>query len=348
MGGGPVTIGGGPVDSHIAWGILETGGRAFAGEYRVLESGVVIPRGAVLFAVDSQGLRYVLFPIGAAVRVEEDRRSAGVQLQSRTLSDRGSDHEFAALVCLKPRLIGVYTALVDEVLAKLGARPERPDLVCHQALEEWRELLEREMGKGLSFEARVGLFGELLTLRHLVRLNRAALATWVGPEGARHDFMATDISLETKTSASRRGRFVEIHGIEQLEPFPDSNLYMAFVRVERVPAGGETIDDVISNIVTLGADRAELLKRLARVGYVAGEMEEQAKDNFRLTEETYYAVEGEFPRITAASFPRNRVPPGVTRLTYEIDISSDPPRPLDSTEVKTILSRLASLRSSQP
>jgi len=342
-----VSHAGDAIDAHLAWRVLETGGKVFAGQYRVIESGLVISQGPVLFAIDSQGVRLVLFPIEMDATVDEDRHSAGVQLHSRTLSDEGSEHRYVSLVCMKTRLTDVFTALVGDVLTRLSAHSERPDLICGEVLTEWRELLARELGRGLSYEARVGLFGELWTLRQLIQLTPTALRAWVGPDGARHDFMAADVSLETKTSAVRRGRFAGIHGVEQLQAFPDSRLYLVFIRVEHVPAGGQTISEIARDIVGLGADRLELFERLARLGCDGGQDDLPADDRFRVTEERFYAVEESFPRITTESFHHNHVPAGVTGLSYEIDLTNEPPYPLDRGEVSALQSRLAHGRSLQ-
>ena len=329
------------VGAKTAWGILDNGGKAFAGEYRVTESGVTVSAGPVLFAIDSKDVRYLLCPVPADITPEEDQRSAGVQLVLRTLSDGGAQHRFVALLCLRPRLTEVFATLADEVLARLATAQKRPDAVCRQVLDDWRELLERELNQGLSLEKRVGLFGELWVLRQVAAISHKAVNCWVGPTGARHDFMIADLALEIKASSSRRGRFAEIHGVDQLEPYPGTELYLCFVRLERVPAGGQSIPDVVGEILASGVSSSELWKRLWLVGYDETQADQEAAERFRVVEERYYLVGPEFPRIIPASFVGERAPSGVTKLTYEIDLSLDRPQAIERPRVEEIHSRLA-------
>lgn len=329
---------GSATEARIAWNLLETGGRPFGGSYRVAEGTLRTREGLALYAVDSDGLRYVLFPVDRSVQFEEDRRSAGVQLQMRTLADSGRSMRYATLVCLKPRLADTFAALVDDVLSQVADAGVDPVSACRRVLDDWRDLLEREVSKGLSFQARVGLFGELWTLSELVRLSRDALRCWVGPTGSRHDFMAADISLETKTTSARRGRLLEIHGVEQLDAFPESQLYLGFVRIELVPAGGSSMVELIQDILERGVDRQLLRQRLNRLGL---DEESNLDERFRVTEQACFIVDDAFPRIVSSSFVNTRTPIGVKNLVYQIELSGAIPVPLGAASVESVYRRLA-------
>jgi hypothetical protein len=158
----------------------------------------------------------MLIPVGSTAEVREDRRSAGVQLVTHLLLDGPGVRHFIDVTCPRPHLHEVFSLLVAEMLAAVEADPERPDRAFHRVLDRWRELLDRPPSAAPDDDTVCGVLGELLQLRELVRRNPAALARWLGPTGARHDFEAPGLHLEVKTSRSRGPLLVEIHGLEQL------------------------------------------------------------------------------------------------------------------------------------
>jgi hypothetical protein len=152
--------------------------------------------------------------------------------------------------------------------------------------------------------------------------------------------MGEGLSLEVKTSVARRGRIITIHGAEQLESFPGSDLYLAFIRLEEVPVGGHSIGELVKAIADLGADRADLLRLTSRVGYVADDADDSV-ERYVVTDERYYRVDDSFPRIVAASFAERRVPPGIVAIQYEVDLTGEPPLPVATDEVAGLLLRLS-------
>lgn len=298
------------------------------------------PAGPLLVGLDGQGYRHLLVPIGPGERMVEDRRSAGVQIREHLLEEEsGKRRRFVDVVCLRPDLNELFAIVAAEMLDRLEADPDLPDRACRLVLERWRELLDSQ-GTGVpGLDRLIGVFGELWQLRELVRRHPAALDSWAGPRGARHDFVAPAVALEVKTTLARQGRFAEIHGHDQLEPPEGSRLYLAFVQLEQAPAG-LSVADLAAATVDAGADRSVLNALLAAAGLNPAVLAATATMRFRVTTHRLYAVDGPFPRIVSASFVGGVLPPGVLRLTYRIDLSGEPPHPLTEWEADAVYRQL--------
>ncbi len=324
------------------WQKLGMSGTPLRGEFRVLNTAVRVATGIVLYALDSEGYYHLLLPVREETLVPPDRRSAGVHILPRLLEEEGSKAHFIDVACRKADLNEVFTHLADDMLSVLGVDATDPFGTCRRVLIKWRELIERESVSILSREALAGLFAELVELRRVIGRNPECLVRWVGPVGGRHDFVAGQTALEVKASLRRDGRFFEVHGVEQLTPPEMGALFVAAVKLEAGEAGGESVPEVIKQLINHGVDSRDLLSRLAAAGYDARDARHYEEIRYRVVEERIYPVVEHFPRITAASFASGSTPSGVTRIQYTIDLSMEPPFPLDESDVSELYRRLSS------
>jgi hypothetical protein len=330
----------GPAALATTWSLLESHGRAFAGNYRVLDLEVRGRMGEVMLAVDSEGRRLFLALLPTGTEVQEDLRSAGVHLTTRVLVNDGVSRTYGILSCHQPRLFGVFASLAEDARARLEDPQSSASEVLGAILEEWRELLLREEQRRLSPEEEAGLFAELWTLRKLCTRIPSVVESWVGPLGARHDFVFASTSLEVKATVSRSGRSARIHGLEQLEPLAARDLFLLFVRLEPVPHGGQSIRDIVDSLSLGGAERELFMTRLSRTNYDHASSSSPSLRRFEVTEERFYGVDEAFPALTRGSLSTGEPPAGVTRIEYAIDLSGSVPAPLASSEVELWADRL--------
>ena len=301
---------------------------------------ILMPNGSPLILKDLEGLHHFLVPIGDNEKVYEDKRSAGVHV---VISKWGVPKEFKRFIdvkCLKPHLNALFDMIVLEILRIFESNILEPDKTCREVISSWRELISKEPVKLPDKNALLGIFGELWALRKMARKNPNSINNWVGPQGARFDFIYSDYSLEVKSTLQRKGCVITIHGIHQLEPFPSSHLYLAVFKFEEVPAAGETIKDLVNEIIELGCDRAVLYSKLANLDITAANINECSNLGFRLFEERMFIVDDKFPSITTKSLLGNKLPNGVIDLNYQIDLSNEPPSPLISNEVDDFLNKI--------
>ncbi|MCL4876219.1 MAG: PD-(D/E)XK motif protein [Anaerolineae bacterium] len=315
------------------WHLLDASALASDGlTVREIEA-VQMPHGHPLFALDSNSQRHLLIPLKSDIHIVEDKQSAGVHLLANQWVDGETKRIFADLVCLKPHLNRLFDLILTEILNSLQSDVGQPDRVIRHVLTRWRELINKEPINRLSPSEIIGLFGELWQLREMIRFDPNTVSLWVGPHGARHDFYNGKTALEVKTTTQRVGRVITIHGHEQLEKPPEGNLYLAVLRLEQLPAGGETAAELIENLVELGCDRLAILSTLAKQNMTWESIAQCSDIHLRAVENRIYPIDQDFPRITSASFKGDAVPNGILALEYQIDLIAEPPFPLPQHEI---------------
>jgi len=313
--------------SEGQWNVLRSRRAAEAEAITANDSGLSVSTGKVLYGIDASGCRHLLVPVQGG-NVGEDHESQGVQVGSRTLRYEGVTTVYSDLACLKSRFNAEFGHIVEDVLSAL-AEGAAPGSVCRNSLEKWRDLLRSEQTRKLDDRTAIGLFGELMLLLELVTISPRSIRLWTGPEGGRFDFSGTDTAIEVKTSTRRYGRLIEINGETQLETPAGTALFVNFTRLEKVPAGARTLWDLHEEIVRAGVPAGEMHRKLEGLD-LAGQVLRDYPGCYRVLETRLYRVEGGFPKIVPSSFAGGGLPAGTLRLRYMIDLSGEPPMPLDA------------------
>ncbi|MGZ4249144.1 MAG: PD-(D/E)XK motif protein [Solirubrobacteraceae bacterium] len=328
------------------WLALELADAAGLADLRVVETDVRVPQGPVLLGLDVEGHRHLLIPHGPSAHVLEDRGSRGVQILQRDLLDAGRLRRFADVHCLAPHLNELFSAVADEMLVAIRAAPDDSVRVARRVLDRWRELLRPLSPRLLGTQQIAGIFAELLVLTEVVRQDPARrIDCWTGPSKGRHDLRRGATAIEVKATLAREGRLVEIHGIEQLESPTGGELALAVVRLETAPETGRTVGQLRAELVELGVSEHELLKALAQAGYLVGDEEAYEHLRYVVREHRTYAVDEVFPRLVGSSFVSGKLPAGVLRVTYVVDLTTEPPTPLDDAGVQRVHRTLAGVFS---
>jgi hypothetical protein len=304
-------------------------------EVRELEL-ALSPYGNPLLTIDGAGQRHLLIQAPLNTKLVHDKRSSGVQLLITTWGEGKDRRSYVDLVCLKPHLNGLFDLIIYDVLSELLQSRERPDRVCLLVLNRWRELLARDSVPTLDKNTIVGLFGELIVLRELARINPLAWRTWTGPDKGRFDFFGSGNALEVKTSLQRQGLVLSIHGHDQLDPPSSGSLHLVVIRIEETPAGGESINDIVNSLVSLGVNQVDIYNKLARLGVFPEALMLIDDHRFDIIEQRIYLIDSEFPRITDASFLNGTLPRGVISVSYQIDLSVPPPYPIQKENIGAI------------
>ena len=184
-----------------------------------------------------------------------------------------------------------FLSLVGEMLSRVddSGSPCIDELL--RVLSYWREALARER-RGLSRQRAIGLFGELVVLSRMARIDPTrARAAWRGRDGYRHDFFLTN-ALEVKSYAGSESPMVEIHGAHQLDPPVGGFLHLLALRLEE-SAEGRTIDELIDEIDSLGLPRGMLFERSSEDAPVVSD----GTMRFVVASERLFAVTEKFPGL---------------------------------------------------
>lgn len=293
--------------------------------------------GCPLLSIDTQGQRHILLPASAPLQFAEDHRSTGVHMNRSQWRENDKPVYGIDVVCLKPHLNDLFDLIAIDIFRLLNDIPGRPDATVQKVLNRWRELLSRDPGQLPDKAKIVGLLGELTVLHRLAELHPNALTCWTGPLGSRHDFSGRGAAIEVKSTMRRHGLVLTINAVDQLLPPDDGTLHLIVLRFEEAPMDGQSVGELISRLERTGVDRADLLRKLADVGFSPDVITAVDSQKFRLLESRQYLVDESFPRIIPTSFSSGSLPNGVISLTYDIDLSSVPPYPLTEDMAKRIL-----------
>jgi hypothetical protein len=298
------------------------------------------PSGSPLLTIDIDHHRHLLIPIDHDCKVTIDKQSAGVHILVNQWGDEEKRRRFIDVVCIKSHLDSLFDIIVFEILKGLETTTEDPGKICRNILSRWRELLRPEPS-GIPDKATiVGVIGELMLLRDLVKLDPSSVDIWTGPNKGRYDFSSNMVALEVKTTLQRSGLIVTIHGLSQLDPPPNGILYLSVFRLEETPRVGETISSLIRDITACGCEKVELLKKLVLLGIYPDLIDRCDDYRFSLSEQITYVADDSFPKISANSFKQDALPAQIVSLNYQLDLTSSPPSAMPREHVDDVYRRL--------
>lgn len=302
--------------------------------FRVHELNQETAWGTVALGVDTDGYHHVLVPILSTSKIRTGLDGPGLVLRKRTLEGEASHTTYADLSCLRHELDDLFDGLCGEVLTRLVGLEHKPLAAVYEAIDRWHSLFDRPVGV-LSDQKASGLYGELLVLRRLLEEDASAHRGWVGPLGEHHDFMGQSLDIEVKATTVAEGRFVQIHGLSQLEEPVDGNLLLAWFRLTDTSHSGRgvTLLELANQVISLADDGPALRALLARADYVPGAREVNDSHRYVVAEERWYDVDEAFPRLTRSVLDHASVPGTVTDVAYTVDLTAEPPFSLRTTTV---------------
>ena len=185
--------------------------------------------------------------------------------------------------------------------------------------KKWKELLGNR-----NIDARIyDTLGELCVLYELLKSGEDA--NWNGPDGATYDIETDFGFIEVKSTISRRKKEITISNKFQLFP-PNKPLNVVLCVFEPTVQTGFSINSIIAKFDEIGYNTQLLNRKLADRGFEEG-MSSRNK-TFVLHEMLRYNIGPDFPRITPESFVGGVWPLKITDITYTVDLSGMPYKPM--------------------
>lgn len=206
-------------------------------------------------------------------------------------------------------------AVVCAQFAEPGANGElRDELMTYPAnwWRRWRDLL----GNSATDHKPYSVLGELLLVEIL--MHRGENPKWSGAGYGTHDIESDSGSIEVKSTTDRHGSEITISSVHQLSPTKEKPLKLAFVRFEPAPKG-TSIDEVVGRLIAAGYDESSLEQNLSQLGFPLGR--ESRRKPYRLLELNVYDVDEQFPAITLNAFKGSKLPTGIVKLMYTVDLA---------------------------
>lgn len=269
-------------------------------------------------AIDSKGTRHLLVPAGDE-DVSVDPRTAVLGTVVRRLSFGGPAVAYVDVSCAESDLFPEFDEVVSDVLEAMTGTP-RPATAAVATIARWRRLFRSSLLRGLSRQAKIGLFAELTVLSSLVEADRTfPVDKWRGPLGEPHDFEGVLRCLEVKGLSATSDSIV-VHGLEQLNTHGGRPLDLLLLRVTEDP-DGRTVSDLVEQLRSTVVSRSALRARLSAAGWTE-HPDRPDLDSFTVEETRRIMIGPGIPRLVPSSLVTGSLPAGVMDLDYQVDLTA--------------------------
>jgi len=277
----------------------------------------------VWLALDPAGLRHILVDAPGVIVGRSLGTTKGLTAATAELNVAGrATTGYVDITCLDPTLDDTFAAVAADLIRATAARPDDTVGAVERTLDAWRWFWG--VDSGLTGEQATGLFGELWFLLRWAPWP-TAIANWVGPSGAVHDFASPEISVEVKTTRIRTdGRAIHrITNLDQLADPDTGHLYLFSLQLMPDSLAANTLPSLVNQARQRLADHpghaAAFLEKLAQSRYNPAHAD-RYHQTYRIIAEEIYAVAGGFPRLTRDTFARG-LPQGIDNLSYTLDLA---------------------------
>lgn len=158
------------------------------------------------------------------------------------------------------------------------------------------------------------VLAEMIVLYRVLKQGNKAV--WNGINYGSHDITTAFEDYEVKSTLSRYEKIITIAGQFQLTS--SRKLSIIFCRLEK-DVNGIDIEQMVEKLVSIGENREDLEIKLKKIGYGIGRS--ARKEKYIVHEMLKYNVDDKFPRIVPELFITGKIPNGIKRITYDVDLS---------------------------
>lgn len=282
----------------------------------------------VWLALDAEGRHHLLVRASDAELGQTLASTRGLRATTETLAlEEQAEDVWADIVCLDPALNDTFVAVADNLAEEARLHRGDPMEAVRRTLRTWQWFWGVDPN-ALSSDSALGLFGELWFLDRWAPFP-AAIDTWLGPTGHRHDFVSNDVSVEVKATRTRTdGTAVHrIANLDQLAPPETGDLYLFSLQAVHDPNAMNTLPGLVNRIRNRLRSRPDLIgvfdQRLGQGGWSPAHADRHSQ-TLRIVAEELYGVEGGFPRLVRETFAGG-IPVGVDGITYTLDLAACAP-----------------------
>lgn len=216
----------------------------------------------------------------------------------------------------------IFKIIVEDIRLALEKLEDPKGVVycLSVVLTKWRNFFLLEKDIQLSPEREQGLLGELLFLKHLMKIcGHDAVRYWTGCNSETHDFYINGNAIEVKTTAQKSPYKVKVSSEYQLDTKDVLNsLYLQFYALRKSENDGFSLQELVHEIEkTLITDEESLWQfrnKLEKYGYLRV-CEELYQTGYYIRESDTYIVSSDFPRIEKSGLAK-----GLSNVSYVVNI----------------------------
>ncbi len=256
---------------------------------------------------------------GVAIPIQDNillnESFAGARIKTMTIHISSETTQNAIVLLTNTPGIVIPFSTLCEALVMPGEGGEFRNAISINPLAWWKEWKELLGNRNID-ERIYDVLGELWVFKYVIQNGEEA--SWNGPDGASYDIETSERFIEVKSSINREKREVTISSQFQLFP-PDKPLEMVFCCFEPVIMSGISIDNVLEDFRVMGLNTDLINQKLEKLGFEKGMS--ARKKGFLPREVLLYKVDSNFPTVTPASFIDGVLPPGITKISYTVDLN---------------------------
>ena len=255
--------------------------------------------------------------------------------QSVTPGPRGRTR--LCLVLADTRYRDVFEVLVNDVSERMAAAPGEGEAVKAfiARLHIWQNFMRKHGIGGLTKEAQIGLFGELLFLAaHLLEQTPThdAVNAWKGPAGGNQDFNIGGRCVEVKCTTVIPPVSVGIASMVQLDDTLVELLLLCHISLVLGGGDGESLPELIDRLrCAIQIQEVSALDgfnaKLIEAGYLDAHSELYSDARYQHRETRFFTVTSGFPRVTAGDLLE-----GISECSYTVVLAACAPYEVEGTE----------------
>ena len=269
--------------------------------------------------------------------VGEYPSARGFQLYPESVTPGPRGRTRLCLMLADARYRDVLEVLVNDVSERTALAPGEGEAVRAfiARLHVWQNFMRKHGVEGLTKEAQIGLFGELLLLvDHLVDRVPAhdLVNAWRGPTGGEQDFDIGGRCVEVKSTTVIPPVTVNIASMTQLDETLVELLLLCHVSLVLDSRAGESLPELVDRLrATIQVQDVSALDcfnaKLIEAGYLDSHAELYSDRRYRHQETTFFEVTDGFPRIAARDLRG-----GIPECSYTVLLTACAPYEVGGTE----------------
>ncbi len=256
---------------------------------------------------------------GVAIKIESEEiiseRFANAHFSTQKTILDGKETTLLMFQTFREDLRGEFACVCAQLVDPGENGANRKELL--EAPREWWKRWRNLLGNTISNKSAYSVICEMLLLERVYGADPSA--EWTAAHAGTHDVETETMSFEAKSTIRRYGAHITIAGqFQLLKPKP---LDLYFFRCEESP-NGLSINMLRDRLISMGYEESLIEQQLASQGYEIGTSEREKK--FSILEKRIYHVGDDFPSITDTSFKGDKIPQGISQITYTVDLDGLP------------------------
>ena len=269
--------------------------------------------------------------------VGEYPSARGFELYPESVTPGPRGRTRLCLVLADTRYRDVLEVLVNDVSEMIARTPGEGEAVKTfiARLHIWQNFMRKHGVEGLTKEAQIGLFGELLFLEaHLVDRIPAydSMNAWKGPTGGNQDFDIGGRCVEIKSTTVIPPVTVNIASMTQLDETLVELLLLCHMSLVLDGRDGESLPELVDRLrATVQIQDVSALDgfnaKLIEAGYLDSHSELYSDTRYRHRETRFFKVTDGFPRIAAKDLSG-----GISECSYTVLLTACAPYKVGGTE----------------